>query len=406
MSKRAAVLIALPVIAVLGFVSLTLLGTPRFLTGARATSDATEDAVKGAAEEAEDPSGLVTHHFLQHEDFDPAAPGTAVVLHRFATGGDDIAITDPAVLAAAAPRARFSDNRDGELGMVLLSIFAMSPPTNGTSAKVATLYSGGRPLAAYSCYIFFCAKDGAPSPAAGLELAGLPDAGRSVTWQTERITATPAGIRSREAEIAADPDLLLTGAVALPEAAAGFDGFVRLRLPSTVILPREGGTDAERAAAAEAARADVEAALKETGLQYRFGYTYGGESQSSMPLVRKPGMGATPVDDHGHPLSLGMIGLVQPRFQIWLDAEDAPKVTALLPRLSQIGGPSDLTDEDITTLLREQFSAEEAATIEPAAYALSDLRDGLLSAATVTPYQLPSEVIGYIELGPAQSALP
>jgi len=266
--------------------------------------------------------------FLQHEGFDASAPGAALILHPLATGDETLAITDPARLAAAAPQAYYTDDPGRELGLTLLSIVFLSPPTSATSQPFATLFVDGREVATFTCFRLHCSDPEAPR-----DLAGLDSAGRPAEFAYETVTGITT-IRAREAAIHADPArLLLTGADQLPGVADRFPGFVPLRLP-TVFAPVEADTSFDFAPLEARISQALSEALARAAIPAEVEAVQSGGAWTGLQLMR----GATHATDaNGYLITPAYLPSATPTARIWLAQADAPRLDAALASLPAFG---------------------------------------------------------------------
>ncbi|MEX3016321.1 hypothetical protein [Gymnodinialimonas hymeniacidonis] len=279
----------------------------------------------GSAPAAE--TGPQEVRFLQTEGFDPTAPGAAIILHPAFTGlANPVAVTDPALLAEAADTAFFTDNRSAETRMVLLSILFLSPPGNGTRSAMVSLFQDGREVGTLTCFTGQCPRGGPPT--APYDLAGLEASAQPVTLEDETVMGLPAA-RAFQAELLEQPGTLLTNDVQdLPEAATRFDGYMRVRLPSTFGPWEEFSSY----------RGDAEQAAFETGLrqigqgtEIPFEITYSFSRTSwTQYVIHDAATERAVVDANGYEIVDGWLPHIIPQADLWVAAEDADALRAAL----------------------------------------------------------------------------
>jgi hypothetical protein len=328
--------------------------------------------------------------FLQHDGCDPAAPGAALILHPLATGGALLAITDPAILQAAAGRAHYTDDSAGELGLTLLSIIALSPPTSPTRVPFATLFMDGREIATLTCFIQHCIDPDSPR-----DLAGLPEAGRPAVSRSDLVSGADA-IRAREAAILADPlRLLSAGAEQLPPASQAWPGFVTLDLPAVVApIEAEPGLDPTPYEAELTNR--LSAALAEAGLGGDVDRVTGNASWSGL-LLWQGGVPATDAD--GYLITAGWLPVLSPDARIWLAEADAPRLAAALAGLPPLG-PGELPgDPETAPWIAVAIAAHdlEGGTGD---FALDADIPPLRTLMALSDYRLPEVALTYFEILP------
>lgn len=329
--------------------------------------------------------------FLQTPGFDPEAQGAAVVLHPAFTGlPDPIAVTDPALIAAARDSAYFTDNRRAEGRMVLMSILFLSPPGNGTRATMASLFNEGREVATLTCYVGQCPRQGPPT--APYDLGGLAEAARPVSLETETITGIPEA-RTFEAGLLDDADvLLLNGTDALPPAAASFDGYVSLRLPSTF-----GPWDEMTAYQGEAEQAVFEAALAQVQADsgVAFEVTRSDASLSWTQYViheREPDRGVT--DANGYPITDGWLPHIVPQARLWVAADEAGALREAL-LATDWPAPNDPPADALLDARLPQVLAAHDLPGAPGDYVHRTTVYDMVDGVTVSPFREPEVYFSY-----------
>jgi hypothetical protein len=248
--------------------------------------------------------------FLRTEGFDAEAPGAAILLHPLATGGDPIAVTDPALLAAAAATAYYTDDSGREQRLVLLSIVMLSPPANATRLPFVTLFRDGREIGTLTCFTLHCADE-----TAARDLAGLAEAGRTARLLQETVTGRDA-ILAREAAILADPALLLAeGSEQLPPVALTHPGFSHVTLPAVFASP-EDAPDFDTVPLEAAVGTAVRGALDAAGISATVDRIETGVSWTEIPVLRD---GMPIIGTDGRRVTDGLLPMAVPDLRIWLD---------------------------------------------------------------------------------------